>query len=86
MPPIRAVTRAATGRRMANGNPIIEKVAAMLSTPVWGVAMRNDVEAAREAPLRRNATAVGSTPHEHRGNGTPKAAAVATERSPVPAR
>ena len=58
----------------------------MLSTPVWGVAMRNDVEAAREAPLRRKATAVGNTPHEHSGNGMPKAAAVATDRSPVPAR
>ncbi len=58
----------------------------MLSTPVWGVAMRNDVDAAREAPLRRKATAVGSTPHEHNGKGMPKAAAVSTERSPVPAR
>ena len=44
----------------------------MLSTPVWGVAMRNDVEAAREAPLRRSATAVGNTPHEHSGKGMPK--------------
>ena len=58
----------------------------MLSTPVWGVAMRNDVDAAREAPLRRSATAVGSTPQEHSGNGMPKAAAVATDRNPVPAR
>ena len=48
--------------------------------------MRNEVEAAREAPLRRKATAVGSTPHEHKGKGIPKAAAVATDRSPVPAR
>ena len=58
----------------------------MLSTPVCGVAMRNDVEAARDAPLRRSATAVGSTPHEHNGKGIPNAAAVATDRSPVPAK
>ena len=71
---------------MANGRPIIENVAAMLSTPVWGVAMRNEVLAAHEAPLRLRATAVGSTPQEHNGSGMPKAAAVATERSPVPAK
>ena len=58
----------------------------MLSTPVWGVAIRNDVDAARDAPLRRRATAVGNTPHEHSGKGIPKAAAVATDHSPVPAK
>ena len=56
----------------------------MLSTPVCGVAMRNDDEAARDAPLRRNATAVGNTPQEHKGNGMPNNAALTTAPAPVP--
>ena len=41
----------------------------MLSTPVCGVAIRNDTADPFEAPSRRNDMAVGITPHEHKGNG-----------------
>ena len=58
----------------------------MLSTPVCGVAIRNDEEAAFEAPLRFMATAAGSTPHEHSGKGTPIRAAFITGFQPVPDR
>ena len=58
----------------------------MLSTPVWGVATRKDVVAAREAPARRIAIAVGSTPQEHSGRGTPIMAALKTAPKPVPER
>ena len=56
----------------------------MLSTPVCGVEIRKEVAAAREAPLRRMAIAVGNTPHEQRGNGMPIAADFITDFSPVP--
>ncbi len=74
-----AVTRAAAGRSSANGSPIMEYVAAMESTPVCGVAMRNDTVAPRDAPSRRSPMAVGTTPHEHSGSGMPKSAAFTTE-------
>ena len=54
----------------------------MLSTPVWGVAMRNDTVALPDAPSRRRLIAVGMTPHEHRGSGTPSKAAITTLRIP----
>ena len=56
------------------------------ATPVCGVAIRNEVEDALDAPLRRIAMAVGSTPHEHKGRGTPINADLTTGRHPVPAR
>lgn len=58
----------------------------MESTPVCGVAMRNEVEAPFEAPWRRSATAVGSTPHEQSGSGMPSRAAFTTGRHPWPDR
>ena len=58
----------------------------MESTPVCGVAMRNEVVAPFEAPSLRRDIAVGNTPHEHNGNGTPSAAAYNTERKLCPAR
>jgi len=85
-PPNTAVTSAATGRTMAKAGPRRDHVAAILSTPVCGVATRNEVEAARDAPLRRMATAVGSTPHEHSGRGMPISADFTTAFQPVPER
>lgn len=58
----------------------------MLSTPVCGVAIKNEVADAREAPLLRSDTAVGSTPHEHNGNGMPNAAALIIAPHPLPAK
>ena len=58
----------------------------MLSTPVWGVAIRNDADAAFDAPPRCIATAVGSTPHEHNGSGTPTRAPLRTDLKPLPDR
>ena len=78
-PPASAVTRAATGRSSAMGSPSMEYVAAMESTPVWGVAMRNDTVAPCDAPSRRSPMAVGTTPHEHSGSGMPNRAAFTTE-------
>ena len=65
------VKNAVMGRMMANGRPMSEYVAAMESTPVSGVAMRNDTVAPLEAPSLRSPMAVGITPHEHKGSGTP---------------
>ena len=48
--------------------------------------IRNEVDEARDAPLLRSDTAVGSTPHEHSGNGMPNSAAFATERQSLPAK
>ena len=53
----------------------------MESTPVCGVAMRNDATAPFDAPSLRSDIAVGMTPHEHSGNGTPSRAAFSTERN-----
>ena len=61
-------------------------MAAILSTPVCGVAMRNDVEAAFDAPFFRNATVVGITPHEHNGKGIPIKAAFIEALNPLPDR
>lgn len=58
----------------------------MLSTPVCGVAIRNEVDAARDAPLLRSDTAVGSTPQEHSGNGMPNSAAFITDLASLPAK
>nr|QJR98111.1 hypothetical protein Prevot99_2700 [uncultured Prevotella sp.] len=66
---------AAMGRTMAKGSPISEYVAAMESTPVSGVAMRNDTVAPLLAPSLRSDMAVGMTPHEHSGNGIPSSVA-----------
>ena len=80
MPPSMAVMRAAIGRITAKGSPINENVAMMESTPVCGVAIRNDTVAPLLAPSRRRDIAVGSTPHDHRGRGMPKSAARMTLR------
>ena len=40
---------------------------------------RKDIDAALEAPFRRMAIAVGNTPHEHKGKGTPIAATLITD-------
>ncbi len=48
--------------------------------------MRKADEAAREAPFLRMAMAVGSTPQEQSGNGTPMRAALTTVPSERPER
>lgn len=73
------VTKAATGRMMANPSPISEKVAKMESMPVCGVAIRNEATAPLEAPSFFSPMAVGITPHEHNGNGIPNNAAYTTD-------
>ena len=64
---------------MANAGPNNDHVAAILSIPVCGVETRKDIDAALEAPFRRMAIAVGNTPHEHKGKGTPIAATLITD-------
>jgi hypothetical protein len=58
----------------------------MLSTPVCGVAMRKAVVAEVEAPLRRREMAVGRTPQEQSGSGTPRRVALSAGRQPRPER
>ena len=58
----------------------------MESTPVCGVAMRNDIVAPFDAPSLRKDIAVGITPQEHNGNGMPNMAALSTERKLLPLR
>ena len=79
IPPAMAVIKAITGRIMAKGMPITDAVARMESTPVCGVDMRNDTVAPFDAPSRYSDVAVGMTPHEQSGRGTPKSAAQSTE-------
>ena len=56
----------------------------MESTPVWGVDIRKETVAAFEAPSFLRDIAVGMTPHEHNGNGTPSNDAFITERNELP--
>ena len=51
----------------------------MESTPVCGVDTRKDTTEPLEAPSRRKDMAVGITPHEHKGSGTPKSAEYITD-------
>jgi hypothetical protein len=69
---------------MANGMLMSDAVANMESTPVCGVAIRNDTVAPFDAPSLRIDAAVGITPHEHRGSGMPNMAAHITERKLLP--
>lgn len=75
MPPNNAVHIAAIGRKIAYGNPKSEYVAMIESTPVCGVAIRNETVAPFDAPSLRSDIAVGITPHEHKGRGIPNMAA-----------
>ena len=61
-------------------------VAMMLSTPVCGVAMRNEATAPFDAPSLRSDMAVGITPHEHSGSGMPNKAVLMTLRNDFLAR
>ena len=74
------------GLIIAIGRPNSAYVAAMESTPVCGVAIRNAVVAPRDAPRLLSEMAVGSTPHEQSGSGIPSSAAFTTGRHPRPAR
>src|SRR5437868_5970613 len=57
----------------------------MESAPVSGVATRNATVAPGVAPCRRSPSAVGSTPHEHKGSGAPRTDAQSTDFTlPVP--
>lgn len=78
-PPAIDVSNAANGRTIAKGRPIIEYVAIIESTPICGVDIMNETVAPREAPSFLNEMAVGMTPHEHNGSGTPISAANNTD-------
>ena len=49
------------------------------STPVCGVAIKNEITAPLEAPPLYRAIAVGITPQEHKGSGMPNNVAYKTE-------
>ncbi len=76
------VSAAASGRAIANTGPISAYVARMESTPVWGVEMRNAAVAPFPAPLRRSPVAIGRTPHEQIGSGTPTSTARRMPKKP----
>jgi hypothetical protein len=83
---VSAVNIAAIGRKRANGSPINEYVAIIESMPVCGVAMRKDIVAAFDAPSLWSDIAVGITPHEHSGRGTPSKVAFIIEPIEPPPR
>ena len=56
----------------------------MESTPVCGVAMRKETVAPFDAPSLRIDIAVGITPQEHNGSGTPNNAAYITDFNELP--
>ena len=74
--------RAAIGLISAKAGPSNDHVAAMLSTPVCGVEIRKEADAALDAPFRLIPMAVGRTPHEQSGRGIPTAAALTTAFHP----
>ena len=55
---------------------------AIESTPVSGVEIRKESVAPFEAPFFLKDMAVGITPHEQSGKGTPNKAAVKTDLKP----
>ncbi len=78
-PVITPEINAATALNTAKNGPIIPYVAIRLSTPVCGVDVRNEVTAPFEAPFFFKYIAVGTTPHEHKGSGTPMIEALITD-------
>jgi hypothetical protein len=79
-----ALITAATGRATVITGPSSAYVNANESAPFSGVLTRNDTVAPLLAPVRRSATAAGTTEHEHSGNGTPITAARTTGPTPRP--
>lgn len=67
------------GRMIAKGNPNIDHVTKIESTPVCGVDIRKDTEEPLEAPLLYKEIPAGRTPHEQSGNGTPSRLALTTD-------
>ena len=60
-----------TSLKKAKGQPRKDALTRIESTPVWGVLIMKAVVAPLEAPSLRNPRAVGMTPQEQRGSGTP---------------
>ena len=79
IPPATPVKKANIGLRIAIGNPSIDQVTNIESTPVWGVDIRNDTDDPFEAPFLYKDIPVGRTPQEHNGNGIPNKLAFTTE-------
>ena len=74
-----AVMIALIGRITAINGPSNAYDMDMESTPVSGVATKNETVAEGEAPARRNPNAAGITPQEHKGKGAPIKAALVTD-------
>ncbi len=70
-PPKTPDIKAASGLYHANVAPIKPYVAIIESTPVCGVDIKNETAVESEAPFSFKYNPVGTTPHEHNGNGTP---------------
>ncbi len=56
----------------------------MLSSPVCGVDVKKLTVAPFEAPFLPKYNAIGTTPHEHSGNGTPITDAFTTATNELP--
>ncbi len=69
------------GRAIVIGRSMSAYVAAIESAPDSGVDITNEDTAPLLAPSRLSAAAIGITPQEHNGSGTPIAAAQKTEPS-----
>ena len=73
-----ALIKAAKILYRANGHPRNDAVTIIESTPVCGVAIKNPVDAPFDAPNFLREIAVGTTLHEHKGNGIPIITALKT--------
>ena len=74
-----AVMIATSGRTAVMRGSMRAQLIAIESTPVSGVAMRKATVAPLLAPCRTSPSAVGSTPQEQRGTGTPMIDAQSTD-------
>ncbi len=85
-PPRSPVINARKGRITPKTQPRMLKVTTMLSTPVWGVAMRKAPVAPLLAPSLRRVAATGIVPQEQRGRGMPRETAFKIGLKPPPLR
>ncbi|GHE81683.1 hypothetical protein GCM10011501_07470 [Thalassotalea profundi] len=83
-PVIIAENMALIGRYIANIGPSNAYETVTESTPVSGVATKNEEVAGAEAPLLLNSVATGITPQEHKGKGAPISAAFTIAIFPEP--
>src|SRR4051794_8282556 len=76
------ITSALAILKSAKGRPNSAPLTRIESTPVCGVLIKKAIEAPLVAPCRLRLRPTGITEHEHKGSGTPMAAAFSTLQRP----